>query len=246
MKSLRLALLFVSIFSFLILSSCQTASIKQNASGDPLIDGYLSVATASVSDAVDQIIGKRGYMSHQIRPLSPTKMCGRAVTVLAKPSTEKQPPSMALELIDEEPPGKVLVIVMDGPDGADVAAFGGIMCTGSVQRQFAGAVLDGGCRDVLEIEAMGFPVFTKGIAPTNSVGRYINVGKNIPVKCGGVMVAPGDIIIGDSDGVVVVPQKHAAEVLARAQELEAKEAVTTKAVKKLKSIRKAAEKNNRI
>ena len=120
------------------------------------------------------------------------------------------------------------------------------MCTGSVERQFAGAVIDGGCRDVIEIESMGFPVFTKGIAPTNSVGRYINVGKNIPVTCGGVAVAPGDIIIGDSDGVVVVPQQFALDVLKKAQELEAKEAVTTKAVKQLKSIRKAAEQNNRI
>ena len=242
----RNAILVISIFSISLLCACQTTTVRQNPSGDPVIDAYLQVATASVSDAVDQVIGKRGYMSHEIRPLFPTKMCGRAVTVLAKPSTEKQPPSMALELIDTETPGKVLVIVMDGPDGADVAAFGGIMCTGSVERQFAGAVIDGGCRDVIEIESMGFPVFTKGIAPTNSVGRYINVGKNIPVTCGGVAVAPGDIIIGDSDGVVVVPQQFALDVLKKAQEPEAKEAVTTKAVKQLKSIRKAAEQNNRI
>lgn len=246
MKSNHYSFLFISIFSLLILSSCQTTSFKQKTSGDMLIDGYMQVATASVSDAVDQVVGKRGYMSHEIRPVFPVKMCGRAVTVLAKPSTEKQPPAMALELIDTEPPGKVLVIVMDGPDGADVAAFGGIMCTGSVERGFAGAVLDGGCRDVIEIEEMGFPVFTKGIIPANSVGRYVNVGKNVPVECGGVMVNPGDILIGDSDGVVVVPQEHAFEVLQRAQKLEAKEAITTKAVKELKSVRKAAEKNNRI
>ena len=185
-------------------------------------------------------------MSHEIKPLFPAKMCGRAVTVLAKPSTRKEPPSMALDLIDSEPPGKVLVIVMDGPDGSDVAAFGGIMCTGSAARGFAGAVLDGGCRDVAEIEAMKFPVYTRGVVPSNSSGRYINVAKNQPVMCGGVEISPGDILVGDRDGVVAVPSGRAQEILQLAQELEAKEAITTKDVKRLKSIRKATQKHNRI
>ncbi|MBI1388854.1 MAG: RraA family protein [bacterium] len=206
----------------------------------------MQVASASVSDAVDQVIGRRGFMSHDIRPLFPTKMCGRAVTVLARPANRKEPPSMALELIDTEPPGRVLVIVMDGPDGADVAAFGGIMCTGSMENGFAGAVLDGGCRDRLEIIGKGFPVYARGVVPSNSVGRYVNVAKNEPVQCGGVTVNPGDMIVGDADGVVVVPQARAWDVLNKAIELEKKEAITTEAVKKYKSIRKAAEVNNRI
>lgn len=228
------------------LTGCQGLQLKSSKSGDPVIDGFSRLATASVSDAVDQVTGKRGFMSHTIKPVFPTKMCGYAVTVLAKPSNKKEPPVMALELIDNSPPGRVLVIVMDGPDGADVAAFGGIMCTGSVARGFAGAVLDGGCRDIREIRQMKFPVFARGIVPSNSLGRYINVSSNQPVICGGIEVKPDDILVGDEDGVVVVPAEHAHEILDVAQELEAKEAITTEAVKEMKSIQKATQKHNRI
>ena len=82
-------------------------------------------------------------------------------------------------------------------------------------------MFDGGCRDVAEIEAMNFPVFARD-RTLHSVGRYINVSSNEPVLCGDVEVEPGDILVGDADGVVVVPHEHAAAVLRRAQELEAR------------------------
>ncbi len=235
------------LFGILIVcGGCATFPTKQEISQDPLIDGFMEVAVASVCDAIDQTVGKRGFMTHEIRPLFPVKMCGYAVTVLAKPSFKKEPPTMALELIDNAPPGRVLVVVMDGEQGQDVAAFGGIMCTGCMVNGFAGAVLDGGCRDVGEIREKGFPVFTRSISPVNSVGRYVTVSKNEPVLCGGVKVCPGDIVVGDDDGVVVVPIERASEILTLAQELEAKEAVTAKAVKRLKSIRKATQQHGRI
>lgn len=225
--------------------SCHSMQTAQNTN-DPLIREFSKLTTSSISDAIDRVTGKRGYMSHEIKPLFPAKMCGYAVTVLAKPSGKSEPPTMALELIDTEAPGKVLVIVMDGPDGADVAAFGGIMCTGSTARGFAGAVLDGGCRDAKEIQAMKFPVFARGIVPSNSLGRYVNVAKNQPIVCGGIEVSPDDIIVGDTDGLVAVPRKQADEILRAAQELEIKEAATMKSVKELKSIRAASQKHNRI
>ncbi len=238
--------LFLLMLGLTGLVGCVTAPTKTSQHPDPLCEEFTHLATASISDAVDTITGRRGFMSHEIKPLFPVKMAGRAVTVLSKPSTKSEPPSMALELVDTCAPGHVLVLVMDGPDGADVAAFGGIMCTGASSRGFAGAVMDAGCRDVTEIEAMNFPVFTRGIVPSNSLGRYVNTAKNAPVLCGGVTVNPGDIIIGDRDGVVVVPKEHAEEILRLAQELEAKEAITAKTVKELKSIRKAVQKHNRI
>lgn len=241
----------LKVGSLTLLTACLFAgcATPQQSRVDPdevLIQSFSKLATASVSDAVDQIVGQRGFMSHEIKPLFRTKLCGRAITVLAKPSTESRPPSMALELIDTAEPGKVLVIVMDGPDGADIAAFGGIMGTGSKARGLAGAVLDGGCRDAVELEEMEFPVFARGIVPSSSLGRYINVSKNEPVVCGGVTVRPGDILVGDGDGIVVVPQERANEVLQRAQELETKEAATMNEVIRLKSIRQATEKLNRI
>lgn len=231
-----------------LMASC--ASAPRQAAGpaadDAVVEQFSRLAVASVSDAVDQTVGGRAYMSHGIRPLFPTKLCGRAVTVLARPSDDPQPPSMALEAIDESPPGKVLVIVMEGEEGADVAAFGGIMANGAQVRGFEGAVLDGGCRDVLEITEMGFPVFARSVSPGNSVGRYINVSKNEPVVCGGVEVREGDIVIGDMDGVAVVPREHEAEILRRAQDLERREAATTRDVRRLKSIREASQRNQRI
>lgn len=241
---LQACLCMIIVFSY----ACSTTPFSGRVStgDDPLVDGFSKLATASVSDAVDQVTGRRGFMSHEIKPVFPTKMSGRAVTVLARPSTAVEPPHMALEVIDTAQPGDVLVIVMDGPDGADVAAFGGIMCTGSKTRGLAGAVLDGGCRDIIEIQEMKFPTFARGIVPSTSLGRYVNVSKNETVICGGVEVTPGDILVGDLDGVVVVPQAQAAEILRVAQELEAKEAITAESVKELKSIRKAIERHNRI
>lgn len=246
MKQKKQMVLGVLAMAMGVWISCQTVPHSTAPAADAMIQSYLTLSTSSVSDAIDQVLGQRGYMSHTIRPLFPVKMCGYAVTVLAQPTDEKVPPSMALDLIDTTAPGHVLVIVMDGPDGADVAAFGGIMGTGAQARQFAGAVLDGGCRDALQLEEMGFPVFTKSIVPTNSVGRYKNVAKNTPVVCGGIPVEPGDVVLGDGDGVVVVPKAHAAAVLRLALELEAKEAQTMEDVKALRSIRKASEKNQRI
>jgi len=240
---LRYAVLLVSLAA---LAACQTAPARRTGNPDALVGQFSRLTSSSISDAVDRVTGRRGYMDHDMRPVYSSPFCGRAVTVRAQPSTASEPPKMALELIDTETPGKVLVIVMDGPDGRDVAAFGGIMCAGAMARGFAGAVLDGGCRDAAEIQARKFPVFARGIVPSNSLGRYVNVAQNQPVTCAGVTVSPGDIIRGDSDGVVVVPQDRADEILRVAQELEALEAVTIKDVFQLKSIRAASQKNQRI
>jgi regulator of RNase E activity RraA len=238
-----------SIYITLIVISfvrCQSISQTHHSSNDDINTRFKQLAVASVCDAVDQVTGERGFMSHEIKPLFPTKICGPAVTVLSTPSKEKQPPSMALDLVDHAAPGSVLVLVMEGPDGANVAAFGGIMCTGAKARGLEACVIDGGTRDLAEIEEMGFPVFAKGIVPSSSVGRYINVSKNEPVLCGGVMVHPGDLLVGDRDGIVVVPKEHAMEILLLAEELEAKESKTMRDVKRLQSIQKATQLNQRI
>ncbi|MGQ9656171.1 MAG: RraA family protein, partial [Thermodesulfobacteriota bacterium] len=98
------------------------------------------------------------------------------------------------------------------------------MATACKARGLAGAVIDGAARDVDEIEALEFPVFSRSITPATSVGRYVSVGKNIPVQCAGVTVNPGDLIVGGSDGVVVVPRDKAAQVLEIAQKIDEKEA----------------------
>lgn len=212
-----------------------------------LVEGFRSVTTASVADAVDRVVKRPGYMTHQIKPIGAGKVVGPAVTVLERASLEAQPPALALQAIDEAEPGAVLVIGMEDPAGAEnVAVFGGLMATGAVTRKLAGAVLDAGVRDVEEILGLGFQVFSRTIIPSTTVGRYVTVDRSVPVQCGGVRVHPGDIIVADTDGVVVVPREAAAEVLEAATAIEETERRMAEEIKRVGSIRKALEKFARI
>jgi regulator of RNase E activity RraA len=146
--------------------------------------------------------------------------------------------------IDEAEPGSVLVIVVE--ESLDISGIGGLMSTACKARGLAGAVIDGAARDVDEIEEMRFPVFSRSIIPSTSVGRYVSIGKNIPVQCAGVTVNPGDIIVGGSDGVVVVPRDKAGQVLEIAQKIDEKESKMVPMIKEYKSILKAVEKFKRL
>ncbi|MDQ7842971.1 MAG: RraA family protein, partial [Armatimonadota bacterium] len=117
---------------------------------------------------------------------------------------------------------------------------------GAVARRLGGAVLDAGVRDIEEIRQAGFPVFSRTVIPSTTVGRYITVGLNLPVVCGGVLVRPGDLLVGDTDGVVVVPAEAAAEVLRAAREIEETERRMAEAIGRLGSIRKAVQEFARI
>lgn len=212
-----------------------------------LIEGFQKTTVASVADAVDQVTGQRGFMYHDMRPLFRAKIVGPAVTALLRPSLRASAPSVAnhsLQAIDEAEPGSVLVIVVE--EGLDISGIGGLMATACKARNLAGAVIDGAARDVEEIEALGFPVFSRSITPATSVGRYVSVGKNIPVQCAGVTVNPGDLIVGGTDGVVVVPRSQAAQILEIAQKIDEKETQMVPMIRELKSILKAVEKFKRL
>ena len=116
------------------------------------------------------------------------------------------------------------------------------MGTAMAARNFSGAVIDGGVRDVAYLQKISFPVFALGIVPSTSVRHYRFAGSNIPVLCDGVPVDAGDIVVADSDGVVVVPRARAAEVLADAQEMDFKEHSMYAYIEKLKSIVETGEK----
>jgi 4-hydroxy-4-methyl-2-oxoglutarate aldolase len=212
-----------------------------------LVEGFKETTVASVSDAIDQVTGQRGFMYHDMRPLFKAKVVGPVVTALIRPSikaTGLTGPNHFLMAIDEAEPGSVVVIVVE--EGLDISGIGGLMATACKARELAGAVIDGAARDVDEIEQLGFPVFCRSITPATSVGRYVSVGKNMPVQCAGVTVRPGDIIVGGTDGVVVVPREKAAEVLEIAQKIDEKERKMVPIIKELKSILKAVEKFKRL
>lgn len=212
-----------------------------------LIEGFSNVAVASVADAVDKVCGRRGYMSSVIKPrINDKRICGPAATVLEAATDEFVPPQHALDLIDEAPAGSVIVISIEGGE-PDVAVWGGLMTAGAVANGHAGAVLDGAVRDLTEIRRdYGFPVYARDVSPGTTLGRYRTVASQVPVRVGGIVVHPGDIVVGDVDGVVVVPQAQAAEVLKMAQEIDARELEQAKLIISEKSLRKGLAKYGRI
>jgi 4-hydroxy-4-methyl-2-oxoglutarate aldolase len=212
-----------------------------------LINAFGLVAVASVADAVDKVCGRRGYLDSCIKPrINDKRICGPAVTVLEAATDEFVPPQHALDLIDEADAGSVIVISIEGGE-TDVAVWGGLMTAGAVANGHAGAVLDGAVRDLTEIRRdYGFPVYARDVSPGTTLGRYRTVASQVPVRVGGVMVHPGDIIVGDVDGVVVVPQAQAAEVLKVAQEIDERELEQAKLIIAEKALRKGLAKYGRI
>jgi regulator of RNase E activity RraA len=213
---------------------------------EQLVQGFMAVATASVADSVDKICGKRGFMDHEMRPrINDRRIVGPAVTVLEGPTAEFVPPQHALELIDSAAPGSVMVIGIQGDP--NVAIWGGIMTAGSYARGLAGAVLDAGVRDIPEIRRdYDFPVISRSVCPGTTLGRYKTLGANIPVVCGGIEVNPGDIVVGDVDGVAVVPRARADEVLAMARDIDARELKQAKLIVEARSLKEGLAKYGRI
>ena len=217
------------------------------ASGSALIEAFRHVEVASVSDAVEQITGKRMYMTHRMRPILPAKFAGSAITVLLKKDEGNRDPralSGMVQAIDEGKPGSVYVMAVE--DGQNIAGMGGLMGTAMLARDFSGAVIDGGVRDLPQLRKIGFPVFATGIVPSTSVGHYRFAGANIPVVCDGVPVQAGDIVVADADGVVVVPRAKAEAVLQMAEQMDFKEHSMYSYIEKYKSLQKAIEKFGRL
>jgi 4-hydroxy-4-methyl-2-oxoglutarate aldolase len=159
--------------------------------------------------------------SASVRPLDETlMMVGRARTGLYRDVYEvprdRNPYELEIRLIDDLKPGELPVLAC-GQSGR-IAPWGGLLTTASLARGAAGCVTDGYVRDIRTIRNLSFPVFHAGIAPLDSKGRGEVVEIDGLVECGGVKVRSGDLVIGDADGVVVVPRDAEREALDRAFE----------------------------
>lgn len=211
-----------------------------------MVDAYRHVEAASVSDAMEQLLHEKRYMSHHMQAIFPTKFAGRALTVKLVKQENHDPDALSgmLKAIDSGGAGSVYVMQVE--DGADIAGMGGLMGTAMFARGFAGAVIDGGVRDLPQLKKLGFPVYALGPVPSTSVSHYKFGGMNIPVKCDGVDVSADDIVVADQDGVVVVPKARAAEVLVLAQKLDESEHSMYPYIEKFRSIEDAVKKFGRI
>ena len=203
-------------------------------------------STGNIADAVEEATGARGWMSSDMKPIYDARIVGRAATALMRPvlkNDTRKYPNHILDILDEAPPGSVLVYVMQ--DGLEIAAMGNLMGTTAKVRGLAGAVIDGAVRDITELKRLQFPVWSRRVSPATSVGRMISVDKQIPVKCGDIMVHPGDYIVADADGVVVVPTAAAEKVVALLKQYDDKESKMIPIIEREKSMRKALEQYNR-
>jgi regulator of RNase E activity RraA len=224
--------------------TAQVATSNQDETS--LLEAYRHVEVASVSDALEQVVGKKMYMTHRMRPIFTSKFAGIALTVHLKKEENDDPAALngMLSAIDAGQKDSVYVMVVD--DGADIAGMGGLMGTAMSARNYAGAVIDGGVRDVAYLQKIGFPVFALGIVPSTSVHHYRFADSNVPVICDGVTVHPGDIIVADADGVAVVPRAAADRTLALAQQLDYKEHSMYAIIEKAKSIVEAVKQVGRL
>ena len=221
---------------------------EEHEPGD--IQGQLrEIPSATLADAVDQVVGKRGFMDYDMRPVSETpRMVGRAKTVLYGPVAEDTKekstgPLYGVQIIDESGPGDVMVAVTGD---LNITGIGGLMTMTAQARGLAGAVIDGAARDVDQIRELGFSVFSRSICPSTMVNRQTSISRDVPVVCAGVTVYPGDYIVGDTDGVVCIPSARVKEVIARAQEMEEAEKKMIPMIQELKSLQKVVEKFRRI
>jgi len=225
----------------------RTTSVEPGVRDDhALIADFRRVEVASVSDALEQLTGKRMYMTHRMQGIFVTKFAGFARTVELKKDEGTDPAALngMLEAIDQGTADSVYVMRVE--DGADIAGMGGLMGTAMAARGYSGAVIDGGVRDVAYLRKIGFPVFATGIVPSTSVHHYRFGGAQVPVVCDGVTVNAGDIVTADSDGVVVVPRAKADEVLTLAQQMDFKEHSMYAHIEKLKSILEAVKQFGRL
>jgi regulator of RNase E activity RraA len=239
--------LVISLF-FSLSSSGLKAETQEKAALEPaqIMEEFRKVSTGNLSDAVEEATGQRGAMFHDMKPVFRTKIVGRAYTAVLRrvfKNDSRSYPNYALQILDEAPAGSILVYVLE--DGMEIAGIGNLMATTAKVRELAGAVIDGGARDIEEITEIGFPVFSRSVTPVTSVGKLVSVSKNEAVLCGGIRVRPGDYLMGDWDGVVVVPVEVAPRVVELLHKYDEKESKMIPLIKEKKSMLKALELYNR-
>ena len=167
---------------------------------------------------IHEALGRVGLMRPYIRPIYPTAaLCGPVVTALLQPGDNW----MLHVAAEQVQPGDVVVAgcTTESEDGF----FGELLATSLRSRGCGGLVIDGGCRDTAELEEMDFPVFSRAINAKGTIKATLG-SVNVPVVCANALIHPGDVVVADRDGVVVVPRDRVAAVAEAAQRREDNEA----------------------
>jgi len=186
-------------------------------------------STSTWSDALDRA-GIQGVVRGLRHVAGPLAFGGRAVTARQEPAALGSFPGEAFDIagiLEAASEGDVLVIDVGG---AEISSFGGLAARAAARRGIVGAIVDGACRDVDEIEASGIPVCSRHTTPLSGKRRMRTVEINGLVSCGGVPLRSGDYIFADRTGIVVVPGDRYEEVLAIARELDRRDRAFARAI----------------
>jgi 4-hydroxy-4-methyl-2-oxoglutarate aldolase len=169
---------------------------------DSLVDRFRGLASPNIADAM----GRFNFMDPGLVARTGLPLCGRAVTVNCRPADNL----MVHKALQVAEPGDIVVVSTCG--NTTSAVFGGLMGETAAAKRLGGIVVDGAIRDVGELTRLAFPAFSRTVCPggcdKDGPGEI-----NVPISCGGTVVAPGDIVVGDVDGLAIVPYASAAEVL---------------------------------
>lgn len=204
-----------------------------------VIEAYKKLDSSSITDAMDRIGLPSGL--YGLKPVTPgVVMCGQAFTVRYVPCGEVK--GTVGDFLDDVEPGQVCVLDNGGRDYCTV--WGDIMALAASLKGIAGTVIYGVCRDVKDVRAVKYPIFSNGFYMVTGKDRVEVAEVNGPVTVAGLKVRPGDLMFGDDNGALVVPAEHAEKVLAIAQDVEAKEEQIRQALKKGVSLREARKQMN--
>lgn len=201
---------------------------------DKIVERLNKLDTTCVSDAMDKLGISCGLQN--IKPVLPgSKICGRAFTVHYVPCGQEK--GTVGDFLDDVEVGQVVVIDNAGREYCTV--WGDIMAITAKMKGIAGTVIDGVCRDIPAVKESGYPIFSKGCYMVTGKDRVEVDAVNVPVSVSGIQVTPGDIVLADDTGAVVVPKKRAEEIIEIAENIDKVESAIVALVKEGKSLKEA-------
>jgi 4-hydroxy-4-methyl-2-oxoglutarate aldolase len=197
--------------------------------GGSLLRRLASLDASAVSDALDA--ARVSGVALGLTALSTQRrIVGRAITVkLGASENRTTHRHLCTEAVEASGPGTIILVEHGGR--ADVAGWGGILSLAASQRGAEGVVIDGACRDIDESRELHFPVYARCAVPVTARGRIIEIEWNRPIALAGVPSRPGDFVIADGSGVVIIPEEIAAAVIEKAELIVAREKLMSAAVR---------------